>query len=1210
MPDMNELEILIQRMLDGALSSSEHKKLALFLADNPEARAQYAQQCQLHAELLLNDDLRNLLPAEPPIDEELPTPPVRVRNIAWIPFVSMVAASVVISVTAIIGYQRLTGHSTAEIEEQAAIEAHATTPQEAYAQAEFSDTGSQQRPPTLFANVSAKTSKSLVSFNRDIRPILSENCYACHGPDAEAREADLRLDVEAWAFKEREEGPPALVRGDPENSPVYQRITNPLKSEIMPPADSHKVLSKEQKELIRLWIEQGAEWEGHWSFIKPQKPDVPAVSWGTNAIDKFIYAAMKDRNLSPNKEADRPTLARRLALDLTGLPSTPELVEHFVNDRSDQAYEKLVDKLLASPAYGEHQARYWLDAARYADTHGLHLDNYREIWPYRDWVISAFNENKPFDAFTLEQIAGDLLPNAKLDQRLATGFSRCNPTTSEGGAIDEEYRAIYAKDRVETTATVFLGLTLGCASCHDHKFDPFSMKDFYRFSAFFNNFNGPIMDGNAYDTRPVVTIPKPKHTGEWKAVLGERKAITRELTKIRQEHEEAYRNWQSREDIVFSGESVNREIRLELRFVPEEEESDEEPDEPRELKKHKVVQASMGDRIDLRQLGLEFDPGEAFTLACQLKLPAEGPEKLERIPVIEQFNGDRGWRLSVANTDITFPNRYQITFELIHSLSKNSLISATTKSERINPREFSSSTIYVTYDGSGTVAGLTITSGSRQPYDYSKVIDNLTGGVSVSEPLQAGFSVNGLIAEDRIAETYKTGYYDQNGDGNKAGFLKSIKFYQRPIHPFELSAVSNLNRLPEILMVPAERRRDRDEDRLEEYYFTQLVPEYRGLKVKQAINDMRYNHIYDQATISLVMEERDSAPSAHLLARGEYDKPGEEVFADIPESLGGLPADAPKNRLGLAHWLIDPSNPLTARVTVNRFWQNLFGTGIVATSEDFGIMGENPTHPELLDWLAVYFQETGWDVKGLIKTMVLSATYRQDSTIDPRELAIDRNNRYLARGPRHRLDGEVLRDQALYVSGGLNPKIGGPPVKPYQPEGIWNAVAYSDSNTAHFSQDQGEALYRRSLYTFWKRTAPPPNMVVFDVPSRENCNVRRERTNTPLQALTLMNDPQFVEAARQLAERTLVSHHGSTEDKITQMYTYAFGDQPVKKHQAILKKSYQKFHDAFKESPEDARKLIQVGDSFPTPRLDPVELASLTLVANQIMNLDSFINKF
>ena len=532
----------------------------------------------------------------------------------------------------------------------------------------------------------------------------------------------------------------------------------------------------------------------------------------------------------------------------------------------------------------------------------------------------------------------------------------------------------------------------------------------------------------------------------------------------------------------------------------------------------------------------------------------------------------------------------------------------TAKSERVNPREFSTTNITVTYDGSGSVAGLTVSGNSRQPYDYSKVIDQLTGSVSTDAPLVAGQYKTGFISEEQASTTYKTGFYDKSNDEPKTGYPISLKVYSRPVYGYELANMT-AKRLADILKVPEERRRPRNESELEAYYYTIHVPDYLTLKREEATNNIQYNHIYDQATVSLVMEEKDAPASAFMLERGEYDKPTDEVFANVPEALGGLPEDAPKNRLGLANWLVDPNNPLTARVTVNRIWQNYFGIGIVETAEDFGIMGQNPTHPELLDWLAIHFQESGWDVKNLIRLIVNSATYRQSSQIDPKEYAIDSENRYLARGARYRLDGEVLRDQALFVSDSINPKVGGRPVKPYQPEGIWNAVAYSDSNTAHFSQDYGDALYRRSLYTFWKRTAPPPNMVVFDVPSRETCNVRRERTNTPLQALTLMNDPQFVEAARQLAERVMQEESASEKDRISRMYSYAFGVPPKDKHHDILHNSYKTFFKSFDESPKDAEQLIQVGDSYPTPNLDPVQLASLTMVANQIMNLDSFINK-
>lgn len=1038
-------------------------------------------------------------------------------------------------------------------------------------------------PRVSINSVPVAVDKATLSFNRDIRPILSENCYACHGPDAEAREAGLRLDVEAWAFKKREEGPPAIVRGKPGDSPIYKRITNPLKSEIMPPHDTNKVLSQGEKELIRRWIEQGAKWEGHWAFIKPQQSEVPAVSWGNNEIDKFIFVGMKEQNLSPNKEADRTTLARRLSLDLTGLPPLPGMVDAFVNDNSINAYENLVDRLLNDPGYGEHQAHYWLDAARYADTHGLHFDNYREIWPYRDWVIDAFNANKPFDEFVVEQIAGDLLPNPTVEKRLATGFNRCNPTTSEGGAIDEEYRAIYAKDRVETTATVFLGLTLGCASCHDHKFDPFSQKDFYRFAAFFNNLNGPIMDGNSYDSRPSMVLPQNPNYDRLTQSKAELDRLNKALATIKEEHYNHFETWLIGEDGSFSKKSVDRHVRAELLVDGKTELSD--------TSRPKTLRVKPGDSVDLKNAGISFNPDQPFTLACTVRTPMKDPKNLPEIVLLEQFDGNRGWRLFMENPDIRAPKRYRFTFELIHSKKENELISVSTQSDRWTPVREDYTTLHITYDGSRNASGLSLTtSNRRQKFDFSRMINNLTGPVATSEKLTIGITTERIPLE--------------------AGTIKNIRFFDRLIYPFEISVVSRLKSLNEAFKVATERRSPSQKRLLENYYFYVLDPDYRRLKFQQAEKENKYNFYYDQSTVSLVMEETSEPPFAFLLERGEYDKKGEKVFPEVPESLGSLPQGASKSRLGLARWLIGKENPLTARVTVNRFWQNLFGIGLVATSEDFGVMGERPTHPELLDWLAIRFQESGWDVKSLIKLMVTSATYRQNSRISREKLAIDRDNRFLARGSRYRLDGEVLRDQALCVSGRLNRKIGGPPVRPYQPEGIWKSIGYSDSNTALYTQGSGEDLYRRSIYTFWKRTAPPPSLAVFDTPSRETCTVRRERTNTPLQALTLMNDPQYVEAARNLAERAMLEKKTSPKDYISSMYEYAFGLKPTKIVVDVLHRSYNQFAETFDRDHDEARSLIEIGDSLADPGLDLVELASLTLVASQIMNLDSFLNKY
>ncbi len=1185
---MNDLHTLIAAMLEDRLSPNEAKRLQALLESDPEARRIYLEQCQLHARLYLDASLKDATKAETPIDldennaPEAPAP-VSTRWRRLSSNLGIIAASVAISFVGIIAFLNL--QSPGEYANPAASDAPQLSPQEAYEQADFPESGNLKRPPTNFATITSQGDGKSVRFNRDIRPILSENCYHCHGPDANTREAELRLDIEANAFTAHGEFEPAIIRGDPESSPLYQRIVSPLKSDIMPPPDSHKILTEEQKDKVRQWIEEGAEWEAHWSFMQPKAHPVPEANWGNGPIDSFLLATMAQAGLQPSPEADKAALARRLALDLTGLPLAPDAVARFVADDSPNAYERLVDELLDSDAFGEHQARYWLDAARYSDTHGLHLDNYREIWPYRDWVIQAFNENKPFDAFIVEQIAGDLLPGATLEQKIATGFNRCNPTTSEGGAIDDEYRAIYAKDRVETTATVFLGLTMGCASCHDHKFDPVDQEDFYRFSAFFNNLDGPIMDRNAYDTEPIAVIPFSGHEESWEAIQPIHEKTQAAFSKAKKDRADAYDAWLAAGNAIFANPLEKRSYALKLEGLKEKEEEEEKEASPEiaDLPRFK-----MGESVELPELFHALGNGDAFTVAFTYKTPQIDPHQV--VPIMSKFDGDRGWRVFLIGGDDKLLDRYRVRVELIRSLKNNDLLSITTKaSRRGNPTPNKSIRFTLAYDGSGRAEGLSIGAPGRQVIDKRAVKDQLSGSFETDAPLRL---------HDAVAQPKEDN-----------GLVENLSFFASEV---PLHQVDHLLELEERQAI-YEKGKDasKSEKRiLQEYYFAMIDSVTRKLQNELARSESRYRFYYDQAIVSLVMKEKDEPAFAHMLERGEYDKKGEKVSPAVPKALGSLPQDAPKNRLSLASWLVDPSNPLTARVTVNRIWQNYFGTGIVETSEDFGIMGENPTHPELLDWLAIDFRENGWDHKRFIRQLVTSAAYRQDSRIRGKALEIDPDNRLLARGPRYRLDGETLRDQALYVSGSLNAERGGPPVHPYQPKGIWDAVAYSGSNTRFYKEDSGEALYRRSIYTFWKRTAPPPNMIVFDAPSRENCSVRRVRTNTPLQALTLMNDPQYVEAARQLAQRAWNDTDGRAIPSIASMYRYAFGSNPPKSHQEVLEESYSKFRYAFSEDANRAKQLLEVGESQSPEDTNPVELASLTMVANQIMNLDSFINKY
>jgi hypothetical protein len=762
-----------------------------------------------------------------------------------------------------------------------------------------------------------------LEFNRDVRPILAEFCFSCHGPDSASRQAELRLDQREAAVASG-----AIDLGQPESSELIARIGSTDPDSVMPPPETKKRLSVEQQHVLRRWIAAGAEYQPHWSLIPPVKR-VPPPSDGTtvqNPIDQFVIAGLRAAGLEPASEADRSTLVRRVSLDLTGLPPPPELVHSFVHDESPDAYERLVDSLLASPAWGEHRARYWLDYARYADTHGLHLDTYREMWTYRDWVISAFNRNQPFDEFSVETLAGDLLPEPSLEQLIASGFNRCHMTTNEGGIIPEEYLVLYTRDRVETTAQVWLGLTAGCAVCHSHKFDPLSQREFYELAAFFNHTTQEAKDGEVKDSPPVVIVP-----------------------------------------------------------------------------------------------------------------------------IVE----DR-------------PRWAQLT--------------------------------------------------------------------------EAALSLNSRIVERSKVVT-------SEGDA-ELGALKA-----------ELAAISS----------------EQDE-------------------------------IKSRGSVAYVMQEKPGAAVSEVLRRGEYDQPLETVTPATPAALPPFPPDFPRNRLGFARWLFLPQHPLTARVTVNRYWHEVFGVGLVRTTGDFGVMGELPTHPELLDWLAVEFEQSGWDVKHLLRLIVTSATYRQAAVVTPEKRERDPDNRLLSRGPRFRMDAEMVRDCALAASGTLAEAIGGPSVKPYQPAGVWEQVGIKGSNTRDYQQGAGADLYRRSVYTFVKRMAPPPVMEVFNAPNREYCVVCRERTNTPLQALASLNDEQLVEAARVLAADAIRSSE-TDEERLAFISERILSREFAVRELAAVRVTLTNLRAHFTTTPDESRRLIEVGESEPDASVPPAELAAWTMLVNEFFNLDEALNK-
>jgi hypothetical protein len=1026
-----------------------------------------------------------------------------------------------------------------------------------------------------------------LQFNRDVRPILAENCFACHGRDKAARKAGLRLDDRDEAVAAG-----AIVPGKPDDSALIERIFADDPGQRMPLAKSGKKLTAAQKEILKRWITEGAAYQPHWAFIPPTRPPLPAVkntSWVRNPIDAFILAELAKHGLAPAPEADRRTLARRASLDLTGLPPTPEEVEDFVRDGSPDAYEKYVDELLRSPHWGEHRGRYWLDAARYADTHGIHFDNYREMWSYRDAVIRAFNANEPFDRFTVEQLAGDLLPHSTLQQRVASGFNRCNITSNEGGLIPEEYLVLYARDRTETTAQVWLGLTAGCAVCHDHKFDPISQKEFYSLAAFFNNTTQGAMDGNVKDTPPVVFVPRPADRARWDALPRERAAIGRRADERRQAMRADFEKWlktSHAEELTRTlpadglrlyaplGEGEGRSVTVRVNgkvratLLPAGAAWAGGYVAPRALK------ARAGATLELPDAG-NCDTNEPFSYGAWVKPPARGAFGAV-FARMDNTNEYRGWDLWLENGR---PGTH-----IVHRWPEDAL-----KVVARSPLPAGQwSHVFVTYDGSRRAAGVHVyINGVPQPVEVEA--DQLKGSIRTGVPFKVG---------------------QRHTSGRLDGVLvQDVRIYGRSLAAAQVQRLARTTRAAGLLARPADKRHEAENRELLDWYLSTSDRAFGELMARLDELQREEAAIRDRGTEAHVMHERAQMPMAYVLFRGEYDKRRGRVGPDTPRVLPPLPPGLPRNRLGLAQWLLLPEHPLTARVTVNRFWQEVFGTGIVRTSGDFGTAGEPPSHPELLDWLAVEFRESGWDVKKFFRLLVTSATYRQQARTTPQNLEKDPSNRLLSRGPRFRMDAEMVRDYALAASGLLVREVGGPSVKPYQPEGVWEAVAMMESNTRYYRRDDGENLYRRSLYTFWKRAAPPASMDLLNAPSREVCTVRRERTNTPLQALVTLNDPQFVEAARVLAQAAL-KEGGPTTDTRLDFIARRLVSRPLRQEEVgVVRSSLDDLLAYYKGHRDDARKLIRVGEAKVDTSLEPAALAAWTMLSNELMNLDEVLNK-
>ena len=1027
-----------------------------------------------------------------------------------------------------------------------------------------------------------------VSFNREILPILANNCFACHGPDEKHRETKFHFDTEDGAFLKKG----VIVRGSAADSLMIEKITEPNPKDRMPPPDSGHALTERQIDLLRRWIDQGAKWDAHWAYVPPKRPELPAVrnaSWVRNPIDQFILARLEKEGLQPSPEADRLTLLRRVTLDLTGLPPTSAEIDSFLSDTSPDAYDKRVDALLTSPHYGERMAMPWLDASRYADSHGYHIDSHRDMWPWRDWVIGAFNRNMPFDEFTIEQIAGDLLPNATRDQMIASGFNRNHMINFEGGAIADEYQVEYVVDRVEATSSAFMGLTMGCARCHSHKFDPITHKEFYQFFAFFNSVPEQGLDGRRGNAVPVLALPTDAQQAkldEMNAAIKARQAVLADATVS-----PLLREWErtvAEKGLPKDGEGLVAHYELDGNF------SDvsgryqygrtvvgEPTFDPGQI--GRGVSLDGDTEISFGDVG-GFDRSDSFSLTSWVKgrgnLPMSGFQKIDP----ERRRGYEWMFDDIALFDI---QRWaaRLTIRLA-SDSGDDAIQVRTR-ERLRLGDWYH--VAMTYDGSGKAAGLAIyLNGTRADVDV--VRDSLTGSIRSDAALRVGSKTLGKPF---------------------VGQIDDLRLYSRALTPAEVEGLA-IHQPVQVLLSGVTGKPSKDDvDRIRDYFLTYAAPE--NLRAAYAeLKSLRLQRDDFNKTIptTMVMGDMKKPRETFVLARGDYRNQTEKVEPGVPAILPKLPEGAPLNRLTLAKWLVDPGHPLTSRVAVNRFWQMYFGLGIVKTQEDFGVQGEPPVHPELLDWLATEFVRTGWDIRAMQRLIVTSATYRQSSKVTPALIEKDPENRLLARGPRGRLPAELIRDNALAASGLLNSAIGGPSVFPYQPKGIWEELAFGDGFSAQsYEQSHGPDLYRRGMYTFWKRTAPPASLATFDAPDREKCTARRAQTNTPLQALVLLNDPTYVEAARALAQRAMLEGGRDPKARIGYAFRLATSRKATDQELAVLRALLDGRLKAFQQDRQSALKLLSVGESPRDRRLDATELAAYTTVASVIFNLDETISK-
>ncbi len=1026
----------------------------------------------------------------------------------------------------------------------------------------------------LFVVTGTLHAEAVISFQNDVLPVLSDHCFACHGPDGGNRKAELRLDLEeeakAWA----------ITPGNAQDSEVYRRITSADPDLKMPPSDSARTLTNEEIEKIRVWIDAGAKWEKHWAFVTPVKPEVPKVTSNAavkNEIDAFVVAKLEQEGLTPAKRATKEQLIRRLSFDLTGLPPTLQEIDDFLSDESPDAYERVVDRLLASDSYGERMTSDWLDVARYSDSYGFQVDRDRFVWPWRDWVIKSFNQNLPYDEFITQQIAGDLLPNATDAQILATTFCRLHPQESEGGSVPEEYRVEYVSDRTHTVATAFLGLTFECCRCHDHKYDPFSQKEYYELTSFFDNIDEAGLYSYFTDAIPTPTLrlmdeARKSQLAEFRkecrqAELGVADAQSHAVKK--------YFKWKENPNTFVPATPMGQIVHLDF-----------EGEAPKDTK---LVPSTHGNGVQLSgDKGIYLDVGnfqrqEPFSVSLWMNTP----DVKERAVI---FHRSRAWTDAGSRGYELLLDEGKLAFSLIHFWPGNAISIRTKDLLPVGTWHH----VAVTYNGSSLASGLGIfIDGKKAAVDVirDQLSKQITGGDSTY------VDANGKKIFDVRSNSIAIGerYRDR---GFTEGLIDEFRVFTRQLTPWEIAHLLNEQSSTEALEMSRSSHAQNDEKGLQTFYQFNFDEEFKSsLSMLQKARE-RLFHLEDGTQEIMVMRELHSPRTTYLLARGAYDARTEEVLSKTPASLLDFPDNLPDNRLGLAKWITAPNHPLTARVAVNRFWQTIFGNGLVRTPEDFGRQGQRPTHPELLDWLSRDFIEHGWDVKRLIKQMVMSSTYQQSTDVSDEAVAKDPLNLLLSHASSHRLSAEMLRDNALSVSGLLVRRCGGPPAHPYEVEASFKPVKRST----------GEGLYRRSLYTYWKRTDPAPVMMTLDASKRDVCQMRRERTSTPLEAFVLMNGPQFVEAARMLCQKLLIKPDNDDLPLIS-LFRILTGRYPTEKELDVLQQLYSVQLAYFQEDANRATQYLDYGDTKPTESIDPIPLAALTSVANALFSFDEVVNR-